>query len=119
MKCVEPDGESDSSVHAGTQASASTSAQEEPHSSGQDASQSPSVAAVLGNHHLLRIVLAQLGLQDLCRASSTCRDWLTVCNSDEFWRKVSLEGRVCRPAQVCTEGLPELEHLTPFVSFQP
>lgn len=119
MKRVGPNRVNDSSVHADTQASAPTSVQEEPHSSGQDASQSASVAAVFGNHHLLRIVLAQLGLQDLCRASSTCRDWLTVCNSDEFWRKVSLEGRVCRPAQVCTKGMLELEHLTTFVSFQP
>ena len=88
-------------MHAGPEASTSTQIVEESNCS-SDCAPSPavSVAEVFGNQHLLRLVLAQLSLQDLCRASSVCKDWLTVCNSDEFWRKVSLQGRVCRPEQV-------------------
>ena len=61
------------------------------------------VASVFDEANLLRIVLSQLDLQELCRASLVCRDWLKVCNSDEFWRQVSMEGRVCKPGQVMTQ----------------
>ena len=100
-------------MHAEAEASTSTQVQEESYCTSEDCAPSPamSVAQVFGNQHLLRLVLAQLSLQDLCRASSACKDWLTVCNSEEFWRKVSLQGRVCRPEQVLAKPRPSVAQL--------
>ena len=56
--------------------------------------------SVLRNADILRLLFKDLDLEDLLRASATCRVWFRVSQSEEFWGSLDFSGRKVRARQV-------------------
>ena len=51
------------------------------------------ILQVLGQHDLLKLVLGNLPLTDVCISAVVCRHWREVASSSDFWIDVNFEGR--------------------------
>jgi hypothetical protein len=70
---------------------------------------------------MLKLILAKISLLDLCSATSVCRHWRDVAQSNDFWSDVDFEAR----REEAEEGEPRrdrrtvLAHQVPFRRARP